>query len=127
MVLAGRMLSAPANALSYFCKVAAQGFANWIAPDMQIDLDEAASTVTVWEGLIKAAVGKPIQGQLRSVNDTRYLFGWTVPKLKDSTGQYTPGITYALNITRATGAAQVTAHPQGYANSFRGTGVCTSQ
>ena len=44
-----------------------------------------------------------------------------------ATGQYTAGITFSLNIIRASGAAQVTAKPQGYANSWRGSGTCTEQ
>ena len=127
LALAGFLLAAPASALTYYCKVTPQGSDNWIPPDMSIDLDEATSSVTVWDGLIKATVGKPVDGQLRSVNDTRYLFGWTVPKLKDTSGQYTPGFTFSLNIIRATGEAQVTAHPQGYSNSFRGKGACALQ
>lgn len=120
------ILAAPAAAATYRCKLKEQGHSNYIPEEVIVAYDEASAGVTVFDPIIQYYVGDPISGQLRSANATRLLFGWSVP-LKNSKGQFTAGMTYSLNILKASGKAQISANPQGYVNTFRGKGSCAKQ
>ncbi|MEJ2000906.1 MAG: hypothetical protein P8X77_05860 [Maritimibacter sp.] len=124
-LIAAIMVSSPALAESYHCKFTEQGRSNYIPQELIADYDASTGAVTVNDTMIQYYVGKPIQGVMKSHNSTRALMTWTLPKVKNSSGQYTAGFTFNLNILRASGEASITAKPQGYSNSFRGQGSCT--
>lgn len=117
--------SSPLLAKSYHCKFVEQGHSNYIPQELIATHDGNGKDVTVNDTLIQHFVGSPVTGVMKSINGTRALMTWTLPKVKNPSGQYTPGFTFNLNIILANGEASITAKPQGYTNSFRGSGTCT--
>ena len=118
-------LAGAAMADTYTCKITPAGTSHAIPTDVIVKHDTGTGTVTVIDGIIQHYVGGPIAGVLKSKNAKRALFTWTVSGVKNSTGQYAAGLTYSLNIQLASGTAQMTGKPQGYSNSWRGSGNCT--
>ena len=83
--------------------------------------------VTVQDGFTNNYVGGPVAGTLKSMNATRALFSWSLPSLKDENNHWIPGITFSLNIIRATRQASITSNPQGNYKSARASGACSIQ
>lgn len=117
--------AAAAAAQTYTCKITPAGRSHSVPTDVIIQYDSASGSMMVNDNYIQHYVGEPIAGILKSKNSNRVLFAWTVPGVKDNTGQYSPGITYSMNIQLPSGAASITGKPQGYANAWRGSGSCT--
>ena len=111
-------------AAEYYCSLTPRGSKDLIAPDLHLEVDEATGAVTVLDGVIEREIGKPIAGALRSANDVRLLVGWTIPRRTNTTGQFTHGFHYTLNIRRANGDARIAGKVQGYNNDWRGKGTC---
>jgi len=128
-ILAGLFLgfgfSGAAVADTYKCKITPAGTSHAVPTDVIIQHDPGTGSVMVNDNYVQHYVGSPIAATLKSKNANRVLFTWTVPGVKNSTGQYTPGLTYSLNIQLPSGAASISGKPQGYANAWRGSGSCT--
>lgn len=117
-------LATPLSAETWTCKLTPAGTSHAIPNDVILK-HGADGSVVVIDNVIQHYVGQPIAGMLKSKNANRVLFGYTVPGIKNSTGQYTPGIVYTINIQLPSGKASMTGKPQGYSNSWRGSGACT--
>ena len=121
------LVATAATATTYDCQFTA-GAANSGIPDrVVIQHDTATGAVTVQDPFINHYVGSPLAGTLKSLNSTRALFTWTLSGIKAESGQYAAGITYTVNIIRATGQAQITGKPQGNYEAWRGSGSCTTR
>lgn len=109
----------------YTCKMTPAGKTHVIPPEVIVQYDPATGTAQVFDGLIKNYVGNPIAATMKSKTANRILFAWTVPGVKNTSGQYAAGLTYSLNIQLPSGAATMSGKPQGYTNTWRGSGSCT--
>ncbi len=114
-----------ATAETYTCTMKPAGKSHAIPTQLVVTYDPATATAQAFDGIIKHYVGNPIPATLKSKNAKRVLFTWTVPGVKNNSGQYAAGLVYSLNIQLPSGTANMTGKPQGYSNSWRGTGKCT--
>ncbi len=128
-ILAGLALAlgvaGAATAKTYACKFAGRDVGKTISENVVIRHDESSGQVTVQDGFTNHYVGSPVPATLKSLNATRALFSWSLPSLKDENGNWIPGITFSLNIIRATGKASITSNPQGNYRSGRADGACS--
>ncbi len=105
---------------TFDCKIATSGEAQgWIAPQIKV---ENGDKVVVTDDIILYAAEKPIEGKLSRENSNVIVFTWEV-RSKDITNQEVR-MTYRLTVQKANGAAQISATPLGYANSFMAQGAC---
>lgn len=114
-----------AAAETYTCKMKPAGKSHSIPTDVIIGHDVASASIVVNDNFIQHYVGNPIAGVLKSKTSNRILVTYTVPGVKNDSGQYTAGLIYSINIQLPSGTATMTGKPQGYANSWRGSGTCT--
>lgn len=118
---AALMLSSTASlAGTYDCKIATSGEAQgWIAQQVMVENGEK---VFVTDDIILFTAEKAIEGKLSRENGNVIVFTWEV-RSKDITNQEVR-MKYRLTVQKASGAAQISATPLGYANSFMAQGAC---
>lgn len=118
---AALILSSTASlAGTYACKIATSGEAlGWITPEITVENGEK---VMVTDELGTRTNGGPIEGKLSRENTNVIVFTWEV-QYKDFTNQEVR-MKYRLTVQKASGAAQISATPLGYANSFMAQGAC---
>ena len=114
-----------AAAETYTCKITPAGKSHAVPTDVVIQHDASSGSVMVNDNYVQHNVGSPVAGILKSKNANRVQFTWTVRGVKHDSGQYAAGLTYSLNIQLPSGTASITGKPQGYANSWRGSGTCS--
>ena len=61
---------------------------------------------------------------MKPLNGTRALFSWRFPAQKDANGNWIPGVTFSVNIIRASGKATISSNPGGNYKPTRASGVC---
>ncbi|MCB1347277.1 MAG: hypothetical protein KDK11_01015 [Maritimibacter sp.] len=130
-VLAGLALAVSvtgaASAKTYTCKFVGNVVGKTVSEVVVVQHDEASGKVTVQDGFTNHYVGGPMPATLKSMNGTRVLYSWQLPSLKDSNGQWIPGVTFSLNIIRASLQATISSNPQGNYKATRASGACTAK
>lgn len=107
---------------TFDCKIATSGEAQgWIAQEIKVEHGEK---VFVTDDIILYTAQKAVEGKLSRENANVIVFTWEV-RSKDITNQEVR-MTYRLTVQKANGAAQISATPLGYANSFMAQGACTT-
>jgi hypothetical protein len=115
------VLSSTASFAGTFdCKIATSGEAQgWIAQQIKVEHGEK---VIVTDDIILHTAEKAIEGKLSRENSNVTVFTWEV-RSKDIMNQGVR-MNYRLTVQKANGAAQISATPLGYANSFVAQGAC---
>ena len=130
-VVAGLALAAalagPVSAKTYLCKFTGSVVGKTISETVGILHNESTGEVLVQDGFTNNYVGGPMLATLKSMNGTRVLYTWQLPSLKDEKGQWIPGVTFSLNIVRASLKASINSAPSGNYKATRASGACTAQ
>ncbi|PIE06703.1 MAG: hypothetical protein CSA74_11240 [Rhodobacterales bacterium] len=115
-------LAAPVAAKTWSCTFS--GGDGAVPEKVIITHDQNTGAVTVNDPFIQNYVGTPVSGILKSANATRYLFNYSLRSFKDEQGHWVPGVSFSVNIIRATGKASISVNPGGNYESQRGSGTC---
>lgn len=113
-----------AQAESYDCKLVVPTAENWVPAELRVTHDPATGAVTVFDTIIQAYVGKPIEGTVNTDNAKRITFGWKLKMIINGSNQTAPQFIYSATYFKATGKVQVKAIPAGYPNHFIAQGKC---
>ena len=95
----------------------------WLTNRYVFNVDPAARTVEVVDGLIAQVSGGPIAGKLVTYTDKQFAAAWDVLVIS-STGQRTK-LAFRGTYFRQLNQFQVTAKPVGYRDIFDAPGNCT--
>lgn len=125
LALAGMLAAGSTTAETYTCKFVQSGPGKTIPEVVVIEHDTGSGRVSVIDPFINNYVGAPLTGTLKSKNETRTLFAWQLPALKDENGHWIPGIAFSVNIIRASGQASISSAPSGNYERARGSGNCS--
>lgn len=118
---------AAAATTTYHCTLVAQGKSGWVPEEVYFDLKEGAGEVTVLDGILQAYLGHEVVGKVEVNNGQRMTFVWKLPKLTNSSNQYTPGMSYRGTIQKSDLSVRITAKPLGYDDVFYGDGSCKKE
>lgn len=121
-----------AQAKEYHCKIERNGQKTAaLPPAVVVWHNEQTGEVKVLDGLIKAMSGGPIAGSVSVDNDRRITFRYDVKKVSGTNqhggSAFANTLSYQLTIQKANLSAVMSMKPLGYANTFRGKGLCALQ
>ena len=109
-----------AQADTYSCQIAAGAETDgWIAREILVKVKDKT---TVVDDVVLSTVGKPIEARIARENSKVAVFSWEVEST-DIANNYIR-MKYRLTVQKADGAAQISATPLGYANSYSARGAC---
>lgn len=95
---------------------------NWVPAVLVVNHEDGAPTALIYDPIIKAAVGKPIEGRLSDTSRVRTAFTWSLD-LRDS--RKTPvTMTYTFIHYNNGQPAKMTVVPSGFDNRFSSEGTC---
>lgn len=110
---------------TYTCRFTGRESGKSIPDYVIIQHDAADGSVTVNDPIIKKYLGGPLAGRLKSLNGARALFSWRLPAQKNANGNWIPGVTFSVNIIRASGKAAISSNHGGNYKATRASGACT--
>lgn len=114
---------AAAKPVTYECDIDISRTRGWISEKLFMEVDEAAGTASVLDGVIYNFEGdKPKPAKYRS-KSKQFVLSWIV-SVKDSRGNITK-MRYQATYLKGSGEAIISARPgQQYQGNFRGRGKC---
>ncbi|MFZ7093414.1 hypothetical protein [Primorskyibacter sp. 2E233] len=123
VALIGVSGTANAKSVGYECKIDASAGQGWLPEVLFIGHDQVDDSVVVSDPIILHYNDrKPINGRVKTDNNKRTTFAWTV-KIKDRSN-HRATINYTATYLKATGVLSMSGLPLGYTNIFTGKGKC---
>ena len=123
LAIVGALNPAAAKITQYECKfpyeVARGG--GWIPEILLLTDDDVTGEITVFDPVIKHFIGTPIQGKLDARTKARSTYKWEVRT--EVRGRYAR-MAYTFSYRSNGQAANISARPGGYDNSFSADGTC---
>lgn len=116
--------AAVAKPMIYTCHNSSNRNKSVIQGEIAISFDAATEQVFVSDPMILSVNGGPIAGKLKSDNETRIVFGWTVKNVVNSEGKYA-SLQFKGTYFKADGKFLLSMKPLGYDNAFEDRGSCT--
>lgn len=123
-MIAWAMTALPAHATDvYECTFAKLGSNYGFLPLIAvISHDPETDSATVFDPIIKAEKGAPIEAEVTANNKAKLSVSWSM-MLGSGSGDYVK-MAYRLSLQKASLAASVSGKPQGYINDLRSEGKC---
>lgn len=95
---------------------------NWVPSVLVINHEDGADTALIYDPLIKAIHGKPIEGRVGETTGVRTTYVWSLA-MRDA--RKTPvTMTYTFTYYNNGQRAKMRVVPSGFDNAFSGEGTC---
>lgn len=95
----------------------------WV-PEVVILTRQANGRIEVFDTILQALVGRPIEAKITADSRRLRTYGWALAGVRNEVGQRAERLDYRLTVTKPDARADMTIQAQGYDNTITGHGIC---
>lgn len=113
----------PPPVVAMLCMLEDGERSGWV-PEVVMVTRQANGRVEVFDTILQAIVGKPIQAQVVADSKRERTYGWALAGVRNAANQRAERMDFRLTVRKADASAKMVVTPKGYDNKIVGTGLC---
>jgi hypothetical protein len=110
--------------VAYTCVLDVPASQAWVPAQVIVLTQQGSQDALVNDPIINHFLKAPQKARVVADNPKRITFVWSLPNIRNGTGQFTSKFEYRLSFLKVTKQASVIAKPLGYPDNFTAFGTC---